>query len=100
MCWNNKKEIFYLTSNFANMKIVKSHGCYNYTTTVDGKLLEDISIEERQQLIEKLYEVIGTDDRLVVIDNLLSIIPTDDIIYEDGSCETCGHSMYDEIWEI
>ncbi len=84
------------------MKIIKSHGCYHISLTVDNKYVDSYTPDEQKDLIDKLINVIKTDndDNMSVIHSLLDVIGADDVIYEDGSCETCGHSMYDEIWDI
>lgn len=80
------------------MKIIKSEGCTTAGIEVDGKDLEDFSIEEKESLLNKLIEA----NKAYGVDVMISIL-LDNLEYEYqdcGYCEQCGDNSYKQTYEI
>ena len=69
------------------MKILCNEGCFDKTTTIDDKKLEDLSNEE---LVDVLKQVINKLDRYGKESTLIDIVTSLGNYNDNGSCEQCG----------
>lgn len=80
------------------MKIVKSSGCTAFYTEVDGKLLGDLTHEEKENLLKRLIEI----HNLHGIESTINVL-LDSIEYESedgGHCDQCGDHVYRQIYNL
>jgi hypothetical protein len=80
------------------MKIIKSSGCTAFFTDVNGKELNDLSIEEKESLLNRLIKI----HNLYGIENTINLL-LDHIEYEGedgGDCDQCGDHVYRQIYDL
>lgn len=80
------------------MKIIKSSGCTAFYTRIDGKDLDELSMEEKEALLSKLIKIHNLYGINITINQLL-----DSIEYEGedgGYCDQCGDTVYRQIYDL
>ena len=80
------------------MKIIKSQGCTAFYTKIDDKDLGELSVEEKESLLNRLIKI----HNLYGIDATINML-LDHIEYEGkdgGYCEQCGDSVYRQIYDL
>lgn len=80
------------------MKIIKSQGCTAFYTKIDDKDLDELSVEEKEILLNKLIKI----HNLYGIDTTINLL-LDHIEYEredGGYCDQCGDSVYRQIYDL
>lgn len=79
-------------------KIVKSSGCTAFYTEVDGRDLDELTLEEREALLARLVNIHKKYGINATINMLL-----DHIEYEGedgGHCDQCGDHVYRQIYDL
>jgi hypothetical protein len=79
-------------------KIVKSQGCTAYYTRIDGKDLDELTIDEKKSLLERLIKI----HNLYGIDQTINLL-LDHIEYEGedgGHCDQCGDNVYRQLYDL
>jgi hypothetical protein len=79
-------------------KIVKSEGCTAFYTRVDGKDLDELTVEEKEILLAKLIKIY----RLHGINTMINLM-LDNIEYDGesgGHCDQCGDTVYRQIYDL
>ena len=80
------------------MKIIKSTGCTAFYTTIDGKNLNEFSIEEKEVLLDRLLKI---SNRHGIESTINILLDTIDCEYEDGGyCEQCNDSTTRQIYDL
>lgn len=80
------------------MKIVKSSGCTAFYTEIDGKDIDDLTIEEKEDLLNRLLKI----HKLYGIDATINLL-LDHIEYEfedGGYCDQCGDTVTRQIYDL
>lgn len=84
------------------MKFVKTEGCTDYGWTVDGKDLNEVSPEMKEQifiyLCLRLREAISENNKSLT--DLIEIFDYVDFDYDPAACGQCGDSVSTTTWEI
>lgn len=79
-------------------KIVKSQGCTAFYTRVDDRDLDELSLEEKENLLNRLISIhkkYGIDS---TINMLLDNIEYD---FEDGGyCDQCGDNVSRQLYDL
>ena len=84
------------------MKIVETSYCTGSSVEFDGIDEENLTGVKRGEillyLIEKIKENAANND--ISLMELVNLFDNYEEEYEEGSCDTCGHSMSWKTWEI
>ena len=79
-------------------KIVKSQGCTAFYTRIDDRDLDELSLEEKETLLNKLISI----HKKYGIDSTINML-LDNIEYEGedgGYCEQCGDNIYRQLYNL
>ena len=80
------------------MKIVKSTGCMAFYTRIEGRDLDELTLEEKQALLAHLLKI----HNLYGIDSTINLL-LDNIEYDSedgGHCDQCGDNVYRQLYDL
>lgn len=78
------------------MQLIRTEGCVCYGTTIDGKNLNDISVEDQRRI---LLDLIGKVDSATIQDFINDCITTMGDYECIGHCDECGDSISEWKWD-
>lgn len=83
-------------------RIVISEGCTAFWTTVNDKMVRDLSKEEFETFLDYILAKIkeGVVNNEASIDTVIRCLRETENEYDSESCEQCGDNVSRSIWEI
>jgi hypothetical protein len=83
-------------------KFQEINGCTAFDRLINGKRESEYSPEEIKEMIDYLLPKVRQmiDENSLDLFALVSIFPYSDFKYDSESCEQCGDSVSETIWEI
>lgn len=80
------------------MKVIVTDGCTSYGCKVDGKDIDDLSIEEIKNVFKKVIDATMNEDTLR--QRLMDFVETAGEYEFQYHCDQCGDDVYDYIMEV
>lgn len=83
-------------------EIIKTEGCTAYDLTFNGKSENDLTDEEKDEIIDHLlYQAkLGISDGSIMLTELVGIFQSSDYDYDDRPCGQCGDTVSTTTYHI
>ena len=75
------------------MKIKATDSCYGININIDGKIFNDLSLEDKKNFFKSLIDKIENLSDYEVFDYLCQLTKEED--FKIDQCDQCGHSIID-----
>lgn len=82
--------------------IVISEGCTAFYTNVNGKDINDLTPEERNEFLDYLLVAIKTRvlEQNIDLNSLIDVLPCDDYESDPTPCDQCGDTVVKSFYKI